>query len=241
MLVPYVGGSDNPPPGKARRLRTTLLLTTIVTAIVLACGAGLVSMIGPAEAAFPGANGKIAFAYGDIYTMNPNGTDLDNLTRNNRLEQAPVWSPDGKKIAFTKFLKGYHIWVMNSDGSAKTRLAKITGMDAHSLTWSPSGKKIAFSRDGDIWIMNADHSNQRRFTDDPRFEAGPAWAPDGTRIAFWRSRDGGAAPDIWVKKLDGSRTIRLTTDPQGLASDSAPDWSPDGKRIAFFSNRHGDL
>jgi len=201
-------------------------------------------MIGPAEAAFPGANGKIAFAYGDIYTMNPNGTDLVNLTRNNRLEQAPVWSPDGKKIAFTKFLKGYHIWVMNSDGSAKTRLAKITGMDAHSLTWSPSGKKIAFSRDGDIWIMNADHSNQRRFTDDPRFEAGPAWSPDGTRIAFVSTRHGDleSSGRIYVMKAfpesDANRPQQLTGG-TWETSDLSPAFSPDGTRIVFERHDSG--
>jgi len=61
-------------------------------------------------------------------------------------------------------------------------------------SWSPDGSKIAFwsDRDGnsDIYVMNADGSEQTRLTDNSASDQEPAWSPDGRRVAFVSSRDG---------------------------------------------------
>ena len=92
--------------------------------------------------------------------------------------------------------------------------------------------KIAFvsNRDGnpEIYLLNADGSNQARLTNDPAEDLGPAWSPDGAKIVFSSNRDGNE--EIYVMKADGSSLTRLTN------SDShevEPAWSPDGARIAY--------
>jgi len=102
------------------------------------------------------------------------------------------------------------------------------------------GGVIAFNsereRNTDIYIMNADGSDQQRLTDDPAYDAWPAWSPDGSKIAFVSDRSGN--PDIYVMDADGSNLQQLT---QNSANDIWPAWSPDGTRIAFPSRRDGNF
>jgi TolB protein len=105
--------------------------------------------------------------------------------------------------------------------------------------WSPDGSKIVFysRRDGndEIYVMNADGTNQTRLTTDPAVDIDPTWSPDGTKIAFTSWRDGNY--EIYVMNADGTNQTRLTTDPAG---ERLPAWSPDGTKIAFISNRAGN-
>ncbi|HUQ20690.1 MAG TPA: hypothetical protein VM099_13830 [Gemmatimonadaceae bacterium] len=107
--------------------------------------------------------------------------------------------------------------------------------------WSPDGKRIAFTSDRDgnseIYVMNADGSNQVRLTNNPSPDESPTWSPEGSRIAFTSSRDlGGSRFAIYTMNAAGGDQIRITS--LG-AADHSPSWSPDGKRIAFISNRGG--
>jgi Tol biopolymer transport system component len=95
--------------------------------------------------------------------------------------------------------------------------------------------KIAFTSDRDgnreIYVMNADGSNQTRLTNNQAFDYAPTWSPDGKRIAFV---SGDSKYDIYVMDADGSNQTRLTNN---QAFDGNPTWFPDGKRIAFISDR----
>lgn len=118
--------------------------------------------------------------------------------------------------------------------------------DDHDPVWSPNGRRIAFvsNRDGDqeIFTMNPDGGRVRQLTRNttdpdggPAIDAEPAWSPNGRRIAFTSTRDGGEA-EIYVMTSAGTRQTRLTTtDPWVM--DHGPDWSPNGREIAFSSNR----
>jgi WD40 repeat protein len=98
--------------------------------------------------------------------------------------------------------------------------------------------KLAFvsSRDGnqEIYVMNADGSDQTRLTSNAASDSEPAWSPDGNKLAFRSDRDGNE--EIYVMNADGSGVTRLTSN---AASDSGPAWSPDGSKLAFVSDRNG--
>lgn len=176
---------------------------------------------------------RIAFASNrngqmEIWVMKPDGTSLATLGEG----VWPEWSPDGRRILFTRDSdNGGRIWVMDADGGNARQLT--TAIDDHSATWSPDGTKICFwtQRDdlkSELYIMNADGSNQTRITDNTVWDAYPDWSPDGTKIAFSSDR-GSSVSHIWVMNVDGSSPIQLTFGEYSVG----PAWSPDGSKIAY--------
>jgi Tol biopolymer transport system component len=223
-----------------------------VRTVLLCLAAAAVSGIGAANAsaAYPGANGKIAFVSGtpgsyDIYTMNSDGSGRIQLTSASGDDVDPVWSPDGSKIAFASDRDGeLSIYVMGGDGSNVTRVT--TTPLAFSPTWSPDGTKLAFegirplqsANNADIWIVNEDGSGLTNVTQsDDSWEEYPAWSPDGSRIAF--DADDGADTEIFVMNVDGSNRLQLTNNFNAFRppGDYLPAWSSDGSKIAFVSER----
>jgi Tol biopolymer transport system component len=228
------------------------MLTRALLCAMCALGVGAT----PALAAFPGHNGKIAFASipfdfsgpDDIYTMSPNGGQVVNLTNSpTTAEFGPKWSPDGRRIVFMSDRVSpsnpdgnLEVFVMNADGSGQRQVTSNALHDAEP-SWSPDGERIVFERvfgdfDYDLFTIRPDGDGERQLTYSPGIpDQEAAWSPDGREIAFSHGGDAGSGRgDIYTIRPDGSHMSALTvTD----ADEEYPAWSPDGRQIAFTSDR----
>jgi Tol biopolymer transport system component len=176
----------------------------------------------PANATFPGSNGRIAFSQGDliapiggeggdlsahsqVFTIKPDGSGLKQLTHvaADQGAASPDWSPDGERIVYESNESGaFHIWVMNANGSGQTQLTTQGGFEDFQPSWSPNGNKILFSHCGEPF--------------------GPGF------IVYC---------DIDVMNANGSGVKTLLS--SGHWSNVRANYSPDGKSITFGSDRGG--
>jgi TolB protein len=197
----------------------------------------------------------------DIYTVGRDGKDLKRLTNYGVYTAEGVLSPDGKRIVFTSLKDGdLDIYTMNVDGTDVKQLTTTPGYDGGPW-WSPDGTKIVYrawhptNPDSlkayrallaqrmirpnrmELFVMNADGSNQKQITNLGGANFGPSWTPDGRRIIFSsnhrnpRSRNF----DLFIVGLDGTGLERITTHED---FDGFPMFSPDGKKLIWASNRH---
>jgi len=168
-----------------------------------------------------------------IYVMDASGANFRRLTTvEGVMDYAPEWSPDGARIAFTRYLVAPtphgEIWVMDADG----RRQSWVGVEGYVPHWSPDGTRLIYSSDRsgnmDLFVCNADGTGERQVTSSGSGDRDGVWSPDGSQIAYVTDWNG--HPEIHVMRWDGKKPRRLTN---MSAEASSPDWSPDGSRIAF--------
>jgi Tol biopolymer transport system component len=156
---------------------------------------------------------------------------ITDLSGNNRIQLSdptacdaePRWSPDGRRIAFISLLDdNWELFVMNADGSQRTRLTSSEGTDEYYPKWSPDGKQIAFvawnwsiaasEKSNNAYLVNVDDSNLRPLTDSGLSEEHLAWSPDGQYIAAVAHPIIGETPVyIDLVKVQTGERINLTT------------------------------
>jgi Tol biopolymer transport system component len=175
--------------------------------------------------------------------MDVDGGNPRNLTKNRHDDDAPSWSPDGKRIAFTSARAGNsEIYMMNADGSNPRNLTKNFERSCWEPSWSPTGKHIAFysatQEDGaEIYVMDANGQNHRKLTDNHWLDNSPSWSADGKHITFASTKL--ANWDIYVMEADGGNPQNLTNNP--FAHDRQPAWyspafsvAPAGKQFTMW-------
>lgn len=232
--------------------------------VLLAAGLviGIMSLaIGTALATFHGAAvGRIAFGVraadgsANIFSVQPDGKDVRQLTTGAGNHLCPAYSRDGREIAYCADTSGnFEIWTMKANGTSQQQLTHLGGR-ATFPDFSPDGRQIAFGgtegtdANDEVYVVSAaDGGGLRALTSCATFGPGcfndtPAWSPDGTKIVFTHADD--ATPDgdpineqVWLMDADGGNQHPLTSG--SAPKDQVPDWSPAGSQIAYHSGGPG--
>jgi TolB protein len=178
--------------------------------------------------------------------MNPDGTELTQLTHNDRSDQDPVYSADGWQIAFVRWQvvdldeDRFHtdIYTMSADGTNETRVTSDDFRYDFSPSWSPDGKHIAFqggyfdTNSWNIYRTSANGGKARRLTKESGATEyyNPAWSPDGKRILFNKFDPSDAK--MYIVRIK-PRSVGPRNRPVTLGVGIQPSWSPDSAQIAF--------
>lgn len=201
----------------------------------------------------------------DIYTVNRDGTDLKRLTNNNVYTAEAILSPDGSKIVFTSLKDGdLEIYTMNADGTDVRRLTNSVGYDGGPW-WSPDGTKIVYRahhpKDStelaqyrallaqglirpskvELFVMNADGSDQRQVTNLGGANFGPSWSPDGTKIIFSTNFFAPRSGNFDLFLVDATASMAGPDNVERVTFegtfDGFPIFHPNGKQLLWASNR----
>ncbi len=189
--------------------------------------------------------GQIAFrrvssdgdgSVGQLYVMNPDGTNALQLTRDSPFFAS--WSPDGQQLLYVSEDSPHDIFVIDADGANRRQLTDTEFCES-TPSWSPDGQRIAYlaAPDGvaNIYLMNSGGGGTVKLTDSTDDFGQIAWSPDGEWIAtigdigvlnnYWQ--------EIYLVHSDGGQITELTNT-RGV-NESLPLWSPDGKYVAYLT------
>jgi WD40-like Beta Propeller Repeat len=175
----------------------------------------------------------------DIYLMDADGSNVVRLTDDPASEYQPIWSPDGRRIAFARSLGDPQlshpaIFTMDPDGTDVRQTSSADGGSDFWPSWSPNGTQIVFAairkEDWGIWTVNADGSSEEQIFGGvgTGYVNNPVWSPDGSLIAFVGNPSiDDYSPDdaLYVMRPNGTGITPLADAPSiGVAGDIA--WQP---------------
>ncbi len=179
----------------------------------------------------------------ELYVMDYDGKNIQQLTFHKSIVFSPGWSPDGKKITYSSYtthehnIKNLDLFMLDITTGDQKVISRKEGLNS-GASWSPNGKEIAltmsYEGDPDIYIMNVDSGAVRKVTNHPALDVEPAWSADGQKIIF----SSGRAPlaHLYVMKKNGESVERLTF---AGRFNSSPSWSPKNDKIVFAGDLGG--
>lgn len=199
----------------------------------------------PMPTAVGGGEGQIAFASDrsgttQVWIMNADGSQMQQVTDMPEGACQPEWSPDGMSLAFIspcdrnqEQYRGAGIFIINADGSGLMPLPSVPGGD-YDPAWSPDGNKIAFTslRNGGrtrIFMIDLRDNSVERLSAQYSYDRQPSWSVDGSQLAFVTTQKGPV--QIWTMDSDGSNQQLFSRSADAI--NSHPVWSPDGEVILF--------
>jgi len=196
------------------------------------------------DPAFSPDGSRIAFVSqrdgnAEIYVMNADGTGTTRVSSDPQPDGRPSFMPDGQSLVFhsSRTAGKQEIWAVNVDGTALTQLTRDSVNSSPAV--SPDGQIIAYvstrNKDGDIWLMNRDGTNQRQFTRSPQQrESEPRFLRDGTLVYLAERREGNRTVQQVIRAdLATGATTAITGTDLAIASFAV---SPAGDLLALVVN-----
>lgn len=221
--------------------RAASMLALVVASA--SAGMGMNALAAPTNPPPPGAGHTVAFDVhaGTSYSVSPSpdgqwlaidlqgtlwvvpskGGEARRITDYYNDAHLPVWSPDGKRLAYYAYRDGdYDLWTVHPDGSDARQLTHGED-DDRDPAWSPDGQSVAFASDRagsyDIWVVNVADGALHQITSGPREDRAPAWSADGKTLAF--SGTQGAQNGIYSVAAQGGEAKPLRMAPPGAHYD----------------------
>ncbi len=192
-------------------------------------------------------NGKYKWdltPYMNVYEANLDGTQLTPLTTGPAYHAECAYSSDGSRIVFASNADGHmNLYTMKSDGSDVRQVTHTKNCYNGGPFFSPDGNQIIFRSDRhvpdylQIYVINADGTNEQQLTDNGAVNWAPYWHPNGKLIAFTTSLQGHHLYQIYLLDLNTRVQSRLT---YGDCFDGLSVFSPDGKKLMWTSKRGPD-
>ncbi|MBC7815011.1 MAG: PD40 domain-containing protein [Burkholderiales bacterium] len=213
-----------------------LLRVALVVALLIGAVVGLTVVIGRGFQADIITYVTNSMGYGDVMLLDMGRELRQNLTQERSMDGAPLWSPDGERIAFTSTRDGsYAIYTMKHNGSDVRILTTNDGVNV-PLYWTQDGQQIGFRSlvEGVSGVYETSSNGSPRIV--LWFSAVLAhaeWARDGRQIAFVRNISEGGFHLYLVNADNVEGEARLITEVGGYFVDLS--WSPDDSHIAIIS------